>query len=579
MSRLLPNFKGFTFAHLSLTSVPAFKSDSLEELNLGDNKITNVEFHKWATPKLRVLKLYSNSLTSVPAFQSDSLEEIDLELNNMLDMEFDKLPNPKFWFQSFPSSSLTSVPAFKSDSLEELYLGNNKITNLEFDKWATPKLRILSLPSNSLTSVPAFKSDTLEEFDLSENKITNAEFDKWATPKLRKVSLNGNSLTSVPAFKSDSLEELDLSENKITKVEFDKWATPKLRKLSLNGNSLTSVPAFKCDSVQVGTTGCGPPPRIKYGRYIVLSCSNDKRSSENGTECIQDGKYLVGSKVNYKCMPYFILRGPRVRTCRVNETWTGPDPLCEPGLFLLRIRWNDIYNLYNDGITGGFSCALDCGRNENPVAFATRLASGGKVAVPEEWPWQTAIYDDDADVKDIICGGALIGRQWVLTAAHCVADDDGTIRNVDDFFVYLGKQFRNISMDDDLVQRMKVTQIIVHDKYTGWESDIALLKLHDSANLTKRVQLICLPSHDELSDQFLDGGGDNFGSSHRGYMPSLAVLRGNTPIRIAHCSERSPGIGEEVYLIVCRPLRPRRDGCPPPSMKLMAKLPRVIEDQ
>ncbi|CAG0887677.1 unnamed protein product [Darwinula stevensoni] len=159
-----------------------------------------------------------------------------------------------------------------------------------------------------------------------------------------------------------------------------------------------------------------------------------------------------------------------------------------------------------------------CGLIKKKGASAQRLVRGGKKAAPEAWPWQAAIYDNNAQVKDIICGGALIGSQWVLTAAHCVVDGDDTIavRDVNDFFVYLGKHHRNMSMDDEVVQKMKVTQIMVHDNYTGLESDIALMKLHDSANITKWVQLICLPSNDELSDEFLDGVRDTFGGPYRG---------------------------------------------------------------
>ncbi|CAG0904234.1 unnamed protein product [Darwinula stevensoni] len=65
---------------------------------------------------------------------------------------------------------------------------------------------------------------------------------------------------------------------------------------------------------------------------------------------------------------------------------------------------------------------------------------------------------------------------------------------------------------------MKVTQIIPKAEYTGLESDIALIKLKDSANLTERVQLICLPSNENLSDEILDGAQDKYGRPDRGWV-------------------------------------------------------------
>ncbi|CAG0889625.1 unnamed protein product [Darwinula stevensoni] len=436
--RQLPNLKEFTFAHLSLTSVPAFKCNGLEVLNLGENKITNVEFDKWATPNLRILKLYRNYLTSVPAFISDSLEELYLGWNKITNVEFDKWATLNLRKLDLSDNSLTSVPAFISDSLEVLDLGENKITNLDFDKWATRKLRILKLWRNSLTSVPAFKSDSLEELDLGWNEITNVEFDKWATPKLRKLYLSVNSLTSVPAFKSDSLEELHLGNNKISNVEFDKWATPKLRKLYLNGNNLTSVPAFKFDGFWAHT-------KVHLERNKIAAI---------------DGRILHR--------------------------------------ILMEFSHGD-----------GFLHLDVCGRRGNLVPSAQRLIRGGKEAAPGSWPWQAAIYH--VNFGDIICGGALIGMRWVLTAAHCVVGHD-----VNNFLVYLGKHFRDMSQDDEFVQKMKVTQIFVHDKYNGWESDIALMKLHDSANINEWVQLICLPFNDDISDDILDGAEDRFCGPHPG---------------------------------------------------------------
>ena len=42
---------------------------------------------------------------------------------------------------------------------------------------------------------------------------------------------------------------------------------------------------------------------------------------------------------------------------------------------------------------------------------------GGEDSAPGEWCWQVALINS---LNQYLCGGALIGTQWVLTAAHCV---------------------------------------------------------------------------------------------------------------------------------------------------------------
>merc|ERR1712168_1079614 len=113
---------------------------------------------------------------------------------------------------------------------------------------------------------------------------------------------------------------------------------------------------------------------------------------------------------------------------------------------------------------------------------------GGEVARPNSWPWQISLQYRSGSSYYHTCGGTLIRRGWVMTAAHCV-DRTRTWR------VVLGEH--NLNSQEGSEQYMSVSRVHLHPRWNsnnvagGW--DIALLQLSSDATLNNKVQLGALP--------------------------------------------------------------------------------------
>ncbi|CAL8354913.1 elastase-1 [Gadus morhua] len=113
---------------------------------------------------------------------------------------------------------------------------------------------------------------------------------------------------------------------------------------------------------------------------------------------------------------------------------------------------------------------------------------GGEVARAHSWPWQISLQYKSGSSFYHTCGGTLIRKGWVMTAAHCV-DSSRTWR------VVLGDH--NINVHEGSEQYMSVSRVHIHPNWNsnsvagGW--DIALLRLTSDAVLNNNVQLGSLP--------------------------------------------------------------------------------------
>ncbi|XP_019737959.1 mast cell protease 1A-like [Hippocampus comes] len=104
---------------------------------------------------------------------------------------------------------------------------------------------------------------------------------------------------------------------------------------------------------------------------------------------------------------------------------------------------------------------------------------GGKVSRPHSRPYMASLHSHGA----YKCGGMLIRKDFVLTAAHCFNEP---------MTVILGAH--NIRKREKSQQRIDVDEFHRHPNYTGeYSNDVMLLKLQRNATLNKYVQVIGLP--------------------------------------------------------------------------------------
>ena len=104
---------------------------------------------------------------------------------------------------------------------------------------------------------------------------------------------------------------------------------------------------------------------------------------------------------------------------------------------------------------------------------------GGTLADPGEYPWQIELnnYGSSSHLGSYeLCGGSLIHPQWVVTAAHCVKEDDGSVSLPSYLSVYAGEYDR--TGVHGYVYR-SVILVVRHPGYNSstHDNDIALLKL------------------------------------------------------------------------------------------------------
>ncbi len=128
----------------------------------------------------------------------------------------------------------------------------------------------------------------------------------------------------------------------------------------------------------------------------------------------------------------------------------------------------------------------------NATAATPRIIAGSQVTENNQdtiYPWITSLYIQG----EASCGASLIASQWVLTAAHCVTNEDsGAVLSASDFSVVVNDYDLANNRDGESRTVSEVYVAAGYDTFT-LDNDIALLKL-TSVVTTQPIALIS-PNH------------------------------------------------------------------------------------
>jgi len=244
----------------------------------------------------------------------------------------------------------------------------------------------------------------------------------------------------------------------------------------------------------------------KVGRMKASDKTNDQLVEDDafkvesaadisGCEVVDLDADITNYDASNTCLFPFIFNGRIFKTCTTIDN--DPNPWCATSVdeFGNMETWaycedscpgftSDPIQVHPDNEAGSCSCGVPNVMNKNRIV-------GGEETLIAEYPWQVALLFNSENVQAQGCGGALVGTEYVVTAAHCTIGNDPA-----DVFVAIGETILGVASDaESFVVGVEI--IINHPDYDDdtTENDISILKLVEPIDLESNphIKPICLP--------------------------------------------------------------------------------------
>ena len=148
----------------------------------------------------------------------------------------------------------------------------------------------------------------------------------------------------------------------------------------------------------------------------------------------------------------------------------------------IAIETGKLSNITDSMVRGESLKSTECGYTDPNFTGIRKSGPLDKEAGAYAWPWMVQLRTE----TEGLCGGSLISRQWVLTAAHCL-DKISKLRFSSVF--YEGTDGINIEIADE--------NKFVHESYNPevppkYAFDVALIKFNEKRQFSNILHAVCL---------------------------------------------------------------------------------------
>ncbi|MFF1506520.1 serine protease [Streptomyces sp. NPDC058326] len=191
------------------------------------------------------------------------------------------------------------------------------------------------------------------------------------------------------------------------------------------------------------------------------------------------------------------------------------------------------------------------------IAPPAQAVVGGQEARPHQYPFMAGLVD--VVERRVMCGGALIGDRYVLTAAHCLTGSYASPARVG---VLLGDHDLTTGADSPHAVLVTPDRFVPHPEYdpVSQRNDIALVRLPEPVALSRDVSPVGLPapyaggSLDRAQVEVPGWGTTSFGGRASDVLRTVALRTLSNPV----CASR--GMGQIASTQICT-YAPGRDSC------------------